>query len=154
MRFHTSLINRNEAEEFYQPFFMILNLAVGGDTFQETKAAADDAMDFRIETFNDAEWVDLRVKKNGGQIIGYRMKPVGGGAHEFSLKQLRAGDTLEWEYCYQHEVGSKQTGFNWKQTFNGLSNSKKDATHNAMSKKMYVDWVRVYRDRKNTLPTD
>ena len=74
VRFHAALINRNDTEAFSQPFFMLLNLSIRGDTFQETDVPADDAMHFRIETFNSAEWVDLRVKRNGGPVTGYRME--------------------------------------------------------------------------------
>ena len=151
VRFHAALINRSDTEAFSQPFFMLLNLSIGGDTFQETDVPADDAMHFRIETFNSAEWVDLRVKRNGRPVTGYRMKRVGNGIHEYTLGQLKAGDTLEWEYCYQDaKAGSKLTGFNWKKVFKSPEAASTDAAQNVMSKKMYVDWIRVYRDRGRT----
>ena len=150
-RFHSAMTNRDDTEVFRRPFFILLNLSAGGDYYQETEVAAD-SLRFRMETFNDAKWVDLRVKKNHGPIVGYRMKPAGGGVHEFILEQLKAGDAIEWEYCYQDErAGSKLTGFNWKQDFNDL----RSAAHSGPatgSKKLYVDWIRVYRDKAATSP--
>ena len=118
VRFHAALINRNDTKVFSQPFFMLFNLSIGGDTFQETDVPADDAMHFRIETFNGSEWVDLRVKRNGGPIIGYRIKRVGSGIHEYTLDQLKTGDTLEWEYCYQDAGVGLET--HWVQLEEGV----------------------------------
>ncbi|MGF1579045.1 MAG: hypothetical protein ACFCD0_06745 [Gemmataceae bacterium] len=95
-----------------------------GETRQEHTPLNRQTMFFRIQTANNAEWADLRVKTNGGQIIGYRMKPVGRGGHQFALRRLKIGDILEWEYCYQDGDGQKQTGFNWKETFRGVNGTK------------------------------
>ncbi len=96
---------------------LTLGKKVVGGIIQEAKSIAKNAMYFRVRTPNKAKWVDLKVNKNGGQIRGYRMKSLGNGAHEFTLRRLTPGELLEWEYCYQNGGGQKQTGFQWRAWF-------------------------------------
>ncbi|HJO96322.1 MAG TPA: family 16 glycosylhydrolase [Victivallales bacterium] len=121
----------NESSDATENSNIGIQVTVTENYSYEFGAASLSEIDAKFESYTDADWVDLQIKKNDGGIIGYRMGKSA-NIHIATVGDFNQGDVLEYRFLYQDDskgqiVENWHTGY----VFGNESDSIFDNTENS-----------------------